>query len=165
MLPSRESVDEPEFRDEVGVQNHPGPRAASGSGGDAPDDRWSIIRDALVLQLKLVLEGIKDILLGPIALVAAAWDLLSARRSGERRFYLVVRRGAAFERWLNLYGALRESEGDRPVLKTGESDGVDVYVRKVEDLLRREQERGGVTSGAKRLIDGWLDRIEELSRK
>ena len=150
----------PRTRWGAGPPRAPGP--ASGSGGDAPDDRWTIIRDALVLQLKLVLEGIKDVLLGPVALVAAVWDLLSARRSsGERRFYRVVRSGASFERWLNLYGALRESDGDRPVLKTDDREGVDAYVRKVEEVLRREHERGGVTTGAKRLIDGWLDRIEE----
>jgi hypothetical protein len=120
--------------------------------------------EAVVLQLKLVLEGVKDIMLGPIALVAAAIDLGVGERPGRRRlFYRAVATGARFERWLNLYGALERRSGDRQGDLPVDSAGIDAYFRRLEDALKREHERGGLASSAKRTVDTWLDKIEHLS--
>jgi hypothetical protein len=146
--------------------SQPEPPARSGrdaAGGAA--DRWRLIRDALLLQPKVVLEGLKDVLLGPVALLAAVLDLVRGERPhGRRAFYEVLRFGRAFERWLNLYGALppEGAPAKSPVPREG---GIDGYFGKIERALIEEHQRGGVTARLKENVDGWLDKLEDLTRR
>ena len=39
-------------------------------------DRWTLIRDILVLQLKLIVDGFRDLILVPISLVVGFVSLL-----------------------------------------------------------------------------------------
>jgi len=68
---------------------------------DAPS-RGELLRDLLTFQVKLWIEGFKDVILVPLSLVAALFDVLFDRRT----LYGVMRRGDQFERWIDLYGAL-----------------------------------------------------------
>ena len=43
--------------------------------GQMPD-RWTLIRDILVLQLKLVVDGMRDFILVPISLIVGIASLL-----------------------------------------------------------------------------------------
>jgi len=75
------------------------------------DDRPSkgiIVRDLLLFQMKLWLDGFKDIVLSPISVVAAALDML---RGSERSslFYRTLQLGEGFDQWLNLYGAAQRA--------------------------------------------------------
>jgi hypothetical protein len=133
--------------------------------GGAPQ-RWLLIRDALFLQPKLVLEGLKDILLGPVSLVAAGIDLVLGARPGRRRaFYRVLRLGKRFERWLNLYGALPPEDSDESALVRTDPSGIDAHFGRIEKALVQEHERGGVTTRLKTTVDLWLDRLEDLTRR
>ena len=38
--------------------------------GDTELDRWTLIRDVAVLQVKLIVDGLRDFILVPISLVA-----------------------------------------------------------------------------------------------
>ncbi len=59
-----------------------------------PDpDRWQLIRDVAVFQVKLVVDGLRDVLLSPASLIAALGDLILGRDRGHDRFYQVVRFG------------------------------------------------------------------------
>ena len=83
---------------------------------DVPKDKQSrstIVRDVLIFQVKLWLEGFKDIVLMPLSLGAAVVDLFFQRKSGEGVLYSVMRLGDRFERWVHLYAALEESEASR----------------------------------------------------
>jgi hypothetical protein len=134
---------------------------------DEPADRWPLIRDAVVLQLKVVLEGLKDLILGPVALAATLLDLAVGERPGRSRaFYRVLRAGKRFERWLNLYGALpAEEDLEERGLVPGDADGIDAYFGRIERTLAQEHARGRGTASVKRRVDAWLDRIESLTRK
>ena len=84
------------------------PSLANRSGPSDSSERSKFLREALVLQFKLILEGLKDVLLGPVSLVAVAIDLISRPPIERRLFYRVLRTGQRLERFLNLYGALPE---------------------------------------------------------
>ena len=59
-----------------------------------PDpDRWQLIRDVAVLQVKLVVDGLRDVLLSPASLIAALGDLILGRNRAHGHFYQVVRFG------------------------------------------------------------------------
>lgn len=92
---------------------HPGKGPSDGavvpSGAESPPPA-EMIRQAVVLQLKLILEGVKDVVLGPIALVGLLIDLLLRQPHERKLFYQVLRGGERFEEFLDLYAALRERE-------------------------------------------------------
>ena len=83
----------------------------------APEEtrsRPQILRDVLIFQAKLWLEGFKDIALMPLSAGAAAIDFVF----GSNMLYGVMRLGNRFERWVHLYAALE----DDPATKTPESN-------------------------------------------
>jgi len=79
----------------------------------APEDaqsRKTIIRDVLIFQVKLWLEGFKDIVLMPLSLGAAVIDVFFRRENGRGVLYSVMKLGDRFERWVHLYAALDQRE-------------------------------------------------------
>ena len=118
-------------------------------------ERWQLLRDAATFQLKLALDGLRDLLLIPVSLIAA---LLSFMTGGGRSspFYEVVRLGARSERWINLFGIVREQPVD--------DSGMDSLVGQLELLLMEQYRRGGLTAAAKDRIDQLLDRVERAAR-
>ncbi len=95
----------------------------------------ALIRDVLFLQLKLILEGLKDLLLGPIAIVATIIDLASRRSSEQRLFHHVLRGGERFERFLGLYSALPEHSSRRDH-RTGDEADMDAILQWGEHRVR-----------------------------
>jgi len=84
------------------------------SSGSAPP-RTKVVRDVLLFQVKLWLEGFRDIALVPLSLGAALVDLVFRKRSGQGALYAMMRLGDRFERWVHLYAALDpDEENDAP---------------------------------------------------
>ena len=74
---------------------------------DVRRDRGVIVRDLVIFQIKLFLDGLKDVVMSPLAIGAAALDLLAPTSKRGARFYSVMRVGERIDRWLNLFGASR----------------------------------------------------------
>ena len=125
-------------------------------------DRWTLIRDIVVLQFKLVIDGFRDFLLVPVSLVVG---LFSVFRGGDRpgvEFYELLQFGRRSERVINLFGAadrLPESEAADP----GVPD-IDNLVGRLEGYLVDEYRRGGITKQAKDRLDDLVDRINKAGR-
>lgn len=131
---------------------------------------WTLIRDVAVLQVKLLVDGFRDLLLVPASLVAAVASLVNSAdgRPGPE-FYRLLALGRRSERWINLFGALGnesassasasgQEHGDGPdEPKTG--DDLDDIVSRVENFVVEEYRRGGVTKQAKERIDRALDAL------
>ena len=67
------------------------------------------IRDFLIFQLKLVLDGAKDVLLFNLAVLALLADLALPGRSDRPLFYGVLEMSERFDLWLNLHAPSREA--------------------------------------------------------
>ncbi len=119
--------------------------------GEVRARRWALMRDLLVFQGKLVLDGLRDALLMPIALVAGLVGLVSGL--ADNLFYTVLRGGRHLEKWINLFGAVEHR-------RLGEGAQVDDVVERVERVLRNQAQRGGVTRATKDRIDAILDSIQ-----
>lgn len=79
----------------------------------ANNPRTVILRDLLLFQMKLWLDGLKDIFLSPLSIAACVIDLFF-RRSGQKSLlYGVMRLGERFDLWLNLYGAAAGADAHR----------------------------------------------------
>ena len=122
-------------------------------------DRWTLIRDVAVLQVKLLVDSARDLLLVPISIIAG---IVSLVKGGERpgpQFYDLMRLGKQSENWINLFGAAdnasdRSAYGDRFA-----GQDIDSMVRKVEAFVVDEYKKGGVTAQAKEHLDRVLDTV------
>ncbi|PKQ06691.1 MAG: hypothetical protein CVT72_05810 [Alphaproteobacteria bacterium HGW-Alphaproteobacteria-11] len=128
-------------------------------------DRWTLFRDVAVLQGKLILDNVKDLALVPISIGAAAISLFNRDGDTGRQFYNVHHAARRMENWLDKYG-----DADRipaPHFAQGqEGESIDALIDRVEDLVKRQYERGGVTANAKDAIDRALDALQEkLARR
>ncbi|GAK45899.1 conserved protein [Tepidicaulis marinus] len=123
----------------------------------AADARWILLRDLFVFQGKLLLDGVRDLLLSPLSFIAAAIDLLSGPRS--RNFYELLEMGRRSEHWINLFGAANPeppAEGAR---------SADDLADQIEALVKRQYEKGGITANAKSAIDKALDALQKKTRR
>jgi hypothetical protein len=72
---------------------------------DAPENpRIRLLRNAAVLQLKLVADGFRDALLIPVSFVAALVGLFRGGEDCDKEFRRVIDLGRRSERWINLFG-------------------------------------------------------------
>lgn len=123
-------------------------------------NRWSLIRDALVFQLKLAVDGLRDLLMMPLSMGAAVLDLLGVGPHAGRQFYRLLHFGRKTEGWIDLFGASERAES----LSAGSGPGIDALVGRMERLVVQEYERGGITASAKDAVDRALDAIQEKKK-
>jgi hypothetical protein len=69
--------------------------------------RRRLFKDLLVFQIKLLIDAFKDLLLSPMALVAAVVDLLQPKSRPGMLFYRLLRAGHMAEERIDLFGTRR----------------------------------------------------------
>jgi hypothetical protein len=97
--------------------------------------RGVLIRDFLIFQLKLVLDGFKDISLFWVGLVAVVIDLFFGGRR-RRLFYSVMRLGERVDLWLNLHGAITRMHATDDGLFGASEAGSKTMLGKLEQAVR-----------------------------
>lgn len=122
------------------------------TGGEAEAShtgRWQLIRDAFVFQLKLLVDGLRDLVFAPISIVLALIDLVT----GGQRYYRLLDLGRRSEEWINLFGRYHD-----------EGHGIDEAVKKIEVMVADQYEKGGMTATAKHSVDKALDKLSRDTR-
>jgi len=109
--------------------------------------RFPVFRDVIVFQVKLLVDGLRDLLLSPVSIFAALVDLLVPGDDGGKRFYGVVRFGRRTEQWINLFGA-----ADRHAPEIA-AKGVDVLLDELEGLMRDPARRDEARARAHALVE------------
>jgi hypothetical protein len=99
-----------------------------------------LIRDLLILQLKLVIDAVKDVLLIKLALLAVVFDILFGRAERPLLFYSVLKLGERFDLWLNLYGAAGEAESLDDGLFGASRAGSSTLLGRLEQMVRSRVE-------------------------
>lgn len=128
-------------------------------------DRWMLIRDAAVLQLKLIVDGLRDLLLVPASLIAAIVSLATGQdgKPGPQ-FYRLVAFGKRTERWIDLFAAARNSPDGTPPPDNADGPSIDALVGRMEAFVVDEYKKGGVTKQAKEQIDKALSALQRQFR-
>lgn len=106
----------------------------------------TLIRDFVVFQLKLALDGLKDLLAIHLAVVAVIVDLLRKKEDVPPLFYRVVRMSERFERWLNLHrvkgqAKLPSRDGTSEDTPLGPVPDADSVIEELEILTQRKTGR------------------------
>jgi hypothetical protein len=134
----------------------------SSANGPMPD-RWTLIRDIIVLQLKLVVDGLRDFILVPISLLVGIISLVKGGESSGSEFYELLRTGRRSERWINLFGAAERVYGPSNADDHFPAEDIDEIVGRVETFVVDEYRQGGVTRQAKEQLDRALDSLHKMA--
>lgn len=122
--------------------------------GSQDGDSGALVRAVATLQIKLLLDTLRDLALSPIALAAALTDMAMLKRQRPRYFRAVLRFGARSDRWIDVW-----SGGEEEYVPARES--VDALLLRVEEVVRDPQ------AGARRarVLRRWAERQLIRARK
>lgn len=122
-------------------------------------DRWTLIRDIAVFQVKLIVDGLRDLLLVPVSMVAG---LVSLFRGGDEpgpEFYDLLRVGRRSEHWINLFGAAERLHGPPADDARFPGEDIDEMVSRVESFIVDEFRKGGVPAQARERMHRAINRL------
>jgi len=127
---------------------------------------WTLIRDIAVLQVKLIVDGVRDLILVPASLIAGIVSLAKTKDGQPgTEFYRLVSVGSQSERWINLFGALKNAPADlAEELHFGDAD-IDAIVSRVESFVVDEYKRGGVTAQARDRLEKAIEAMRRRRNK
>ena len=122
--------------------------------------RWILARDIAVLQVKLLVDGLRDLLLVPASLTAGLISLFSSENGRPAPyFYQLLDLGKQTERWINLFGALKNAPADIRQVEPFPDADIDMLVGRLERFMVDEHKRGGLTAQAKERLDKVIRRM------
>lgn len=139
---------------------------AEASANEAHQGRWNLIRDVAVFQVKLIVDGLRDVILVPASLIAGVVSLVNGEsgRPGPQ-FYRLLRAGKQSERWINLFAAYNRRSAAVEDDDRASNTDIDDLVARVEAYVVDEYRRGELTAQAKATIDKALDAIQRTGRQ
>ena len=128
---------------------------------DEMSGRWTLIRDVAVLQVKLVVDGLRDLLLVPLSLAAGIVSLASGEKGVPgTQFYRLLAVGKQSESWINLFGALTNAPPDLEQPTPFPDANMDDIVGKIEAFVVSEEKRGGMTAQAMERFEKAIESLQ-----
>lgn len=132
---------------------------APSSPSEPPSPRARLLRQAAVLQLKLIADGLRDAALIPISFFAALIGLIRGGNEADREFRQVIKLGKRSERWINLFGHHQPPNRSHP------AGSLDTLIDKVEDVVREQYQKGRASKEAKVAIDEALQMVHRATEQ
>jgi len=117
--------------------------------------RIELMREAAVLQLKLLADGLRDAALIPVSLLAALVGLVRGGEEPDREYRQVIKLGRRSERWINLFGH------QRPLGKSHPAGSLDTVLKQVEDVVTDQYREGKTSAEARTAIRAALEKVQE----
>jgi hypothetical protein len=117
-----------------------------GQDPELPNPSFQLIRDAAILQLKLVADGARDAVLIPISIIATLVGLARGGDEPDREFRRVIKMGRRSERWINLFGH------QRPLGKSHPAGSLDTLLDRVEEVVIDQYKRAQTEAEAREAI-------------
>ena len=113
---------------------------------DISTTRKSLVRDVLLLQVKLLLGAARDLAVVPVTLAAALLDLILSKSQPPRFFHQVLRLGERSDQWIDVWSAARHKDEQR--------GPVDSILASVEEVVRDPK----VGAHRARVLKRWAER-------
>lgn len=128
---------------------------------DAKSQRSGLLRKVVVFQFKLTVDGLRDLILVPVSIIAALLDLVSGTAGPSGNFASVLNLGRRSERYIDLFGE-RESQvpGD-----ADEEPGLDDLLKMVEDQVRERYRTEGPAGSAQQAVDSLRKAVRDSRDK
>ena len=121
--------------------------------------RGDLVRNTVVFQLKLMVDGFRDLILLPVSLIAAIIGLLRGGDEPEREFHQVIQVGRQSEEWINLFGNHEVADSSSAIAS------IDSLFVKVEETLKEEYKTGGISERMQTEINKALRITQEKAKQ
>lgn len=117
-------------------------------------DRRTLVRDIAVFQFKLIVDGLRDLVLVPVSLIAGIVSFVSARDDVPgSQFYELLEVGKQSEHWIDLFGALRNAPPEVRNRVRFPEENMDQILDRIETFVVDEEKRGGITAQARERLE------------
>jgi hypothetical protein len=120
-----------------------------------PHARWKFVRDVLVFETKLALNNLHNFFQIPLTIAVAVFDLIVGGKEEGERFYKLVEIGRTIDDSIDIYSIIEHRERS-----LNRDYTVDALVRKVEEVVVREYEKGGTAASVKQAVDRVIDEMQ-----
>jgi len=114
-----------------------------------------LLREAAVLQLKLLADGLRDAALIPISLLAALVGFIRGGEDPAREYRKVIKLGRRSERWIDLFGH------QRPLGKAHPAGSLDNVLNQVEDVVMDQYRKGRSSAETRTAIREVLEEAQK----
>jgi hypothetical protein len=115
-----------------------------------PLDRRTLVRDVAVFQFKLIVDGLRDLVLVPVSFVAGIISFVNTRGGVPgSQFYDLLEVGKQSERWIDLFGAMRNAPPEIRNRVRFPEENMDQLLDRLETFVVDEEKRGGITTQAR----------------
>ena len=126
--------------------------------------QWTLLRDLAVLQVKLLVDGFRDLVLLPASIIAALLSVMSGKNGKPGpQFYNLLVVGKQSEHWINLFGAADRVHGASIDDDRFPAEDIDEMVSRVESFVVDEYSKGGVTRQVKSQLDRALESLHKFA--
>ena len=121
--------------------------------------RGELVRDGAVFQLKLMADGLRDLVLMPVSLIATLVGLLRGGEDPHREYRAVIDLGRETERWINLFGTHEVADEASAVAS------IDTLFERLEHTLKQQYLTSGISQRVKREIDEALQAAKDQASR
>ena len=119
-----------------------------------PPDRRMLVRDVLVFQFKLIVDGLRDFFLVPVAFVAGLLSFFNSKDGVPGpQFYHLLQFGKQSEEWIDLFGAMRNAPPEVRGSVNFPNESMDQILDRIETFVVDEEKRGGITAQARERLE------------
>jgi hypothetical protein len=119
-----------------------------------PPDRRMLVRDVFVFQFKLIVDGLRDFFLVPVAFVAGLLSFVNAKDGVPgSHFYNLLQLGKQSEEWIDLFGAMRNAPPELREHVRFPEENMDQLLDRLETCVVDEERRGGITAQARERLE------------
>jgi len=117
--------------------------------------RWRFLRDVAVFEFKLALNNLHNFVQIPVTLGVAAFDLIFKGKAEGERFYHLVELGRTIDDSIGIYSII-----DHRQRSLNDRYTVDAVLKRIEDVIVREYEKGGTAASVKAAVDRAIDGMQ-----
>ena len=126
--------------------------------------RNQLLRRVVTFQLKLMADGLRDLVLLPVSLVAALIGFMRGGDEPERELNQVMEYGRQTEEWIDLFEQ-RASEEHHSSRNAHSLASIDAVFNTVEEALKQSYQSGSTSDDVQSEIDEALNEAHEKARK
>ena len=117
-------------------------------------DRRMLVRDVVVFQFKLIVDGLRDFFLVPVSFFAGLLSFLNTRDGVPGpQFYNLLQMGKQSEEWIDLFGAMRNAPPEIRNQVRFPEENMDQLLDRLETFVVDEEKRGGITAQARERLE------------
>ena len=126
-------------------------------------ERLTLIRYAIVFQLKLGLDSLRDILMSPISIVLVVTDIIMANNQKQSYFLKLMGVGRKSDHWINLFGVNLPSTKVEDENVTADSN-VDDWFSKIEEVIKEQQADGKLSQLGKEKLQRYFGGMDQTKK-